>query len=128
MIVLDASAIVELVLDTARGARVGQRLRGEDLHAPQHMVIEAASAVRRAMVRGLISQRDAEIAVNDLLAVPVQRWDVMALFDRAWSLKRTHTVEDALYVALAEGTGSPLITCDASLGRSVGHSASVEVL
>lgn len=128
MIVLDACAIVEMVLDTARGALVAQRLRGEDLHAPQHMVIEGASALRRAMLRGLISERDADIAVADLLSVPVQRWDVMALFDRAWSLNRTHSFQDALYVALAEGTGSPLITCDARLGRTVGHSASVEVL
>ncbi len=48
--------------------------------------------------------------------------------ERIWALRHTHTAYDASYVALAELLPAPLITCDARLARSVGHSATIELL
>jgi predicted nucleic acid-binding protein len=43
-------------------------------------------------------------------------------------LRRNLTSYDAVYVALAEGLASPLITCDGPLGKAPGHAATVEVV
>ena len=63
MIVVDASAVAELLLETTKGAAVAGRLRGRTLHAPAHFDVEVASVVRRAIARELISDRDGLIAI-----------------------------------------------------------------
>lgn len=47
---------------------------------------------------------------------------------RVWELRHNLSAYDALYVALAEGLGADLITCDARMGRASGHRAHVVVL
>lgn len=128
MIVLDASAAVELVLATGPGASVARRLRGEKVHAPAHFDIEVIGAIRRAVVRGLISDHEGLVAVADFLSLPVRRWPTKPFVQRAYQLRTTHTVADAVYVALAEGLPAPLITCDGRLAESHGHGAEIEHL
>jgi len=45
------------------------------------------------------------------------------LLDRIWELRHNFTAYDAVYIALAEATGSFLYTCDEKLRR--GHGATV---
>lgn len=126
MIVLDASAAVELVLATPPGATVARRLRGEALHAPAHFDVEVIGAIRRAVMRQLISDHEGLVAVASFQGLPLRRWPTMPFVQRAYQLRSTHTVADAVYVALAEGLGAPLITCDGSLAQSHGHHARIE--
>ena len=42
-------------------------------------------------------------------------------------LRHNLTAYDAFYVALAETLGVPLLTRDAKLGGSVGHSADIQI-
>ncbi len=46
---------------------------------------------------------------------------------RAWQLRHAITAYDALYVALDERLDIPLVTCDAKLARSNGHTAKIEL-
>src|SRR5271166_2448714 len=128
MIVLDASAAVELVLATPSGAAVARRSRGETVHAPAHLDVEVIGAIRRAVMRQLISDHEGLVAVADFLSLPVRRWPTKPFVQRAYQLRTTHTVADGVYVALAEGFDAPLITCDGRLAHSHGHDAEIELL
>lgn len=128
MIVLHASAAVELVFATPPGAAVARRLRGEAVHAPAHFDVEVIGAIRRAVLRGLISDHEGLVAVADFLALPLRRWPTKPFVSRAYQLRDIHTVADGAYVALAEGLAAPLITCDVRLANSVGHGADIEFL
>lgn len=128
MIVLDASAAVELMLTTPAGAAVARRLRGETVHAPAHFDVEVIGAIRQAVVRQLISDHEGLVVVVNFLSLPVRRWPLKPFTQRAYQLRSTHTVADGAYVALAEGLGVPLITCDGRLAQSHGHNAEIELL
>lgn len=117
MIVLDASAAVELMLTTPAGAAVARRLRGETVHAPAHFDVEVIGAIRQAVVRQLISDHEGLVVVVNFLSLPVRRWPLKPFTQRAYQLRSTHTVADGAYVALAEGLGVPLITCDGRLAH-----------
>jgi predicted nucleic acid-binding protein len=130
MLVLDASAAVDLVLELPVGVPVAHRLRGErsELHAPSHIDVEVLSAIRRAVLRGLIPMRDGQVAVDDFKQLPIRRWLAAPFLDRALGLSATVAPADALYVALAESLGATLITTDAALSRSHGHGAVIELI
>lgn len=128
MVVLDGSAAVELLLATAPGAAVTQRLRGETVHTPAHLDVEVIGAIRRAVVRELITDHEGLVAVADFQSLPLRRWPTKPFVERAYQLRSTHSVADGIYVAVAEGLGAPLITCDGRLARSHGHRAEIELI
>jgi predicted nucleic acid-binding protein len=128
VIVLDASAAVELILATPPGAAVAQRLRGETVHTPAHFDVEVTGAIRRAVVRQLIRDYEGLVAVAEFQVLPLRRWPTKRFVQRAYQLRSTHTVADGVYVALAEGLSAPLITCDARLAQSHSHDAEIELI
>lgn len=126
MIVLDASAVVELVL----GRRVSElraRVRGESLHAPYVVEIEALHAIRSAVRRDEVSDGDAALARANLRSLPLVLYPHRPVLERIWELRHTHSAYDASYIALAELLPAPLVTCDARLARSTGHDAQIEL-
>jgi predicted nucleic acid-binding protein len=129
MIVLDASAVVELLLDTVAGRNVATLIADANmgLHVPHLLDVEACSALRRLAREKLIEDNDAEAAIEDLLALDLQRHSHEGLLERAWALRPNLTSYDAMYVALAEALDATLITCDAQLARASGLGARVEV-
>jgi predicted nucleic acid-binding protein len=52
----------------------------------------------------------------------------MPLLERCWQLRANLTTYDAVYVALAELIGAPLVTLDAKLADAPGPTCSIEVL
>lgn len=76
MMVPDASAVIEVLLQTKRGRRLEERLfaPGETLHVPHLIDIEVAHAVRRAWRQGLIDDERAAEALDDLAAWPLVRY------------------------------------------------------
>lgn len=129
MIVLDASAVVELLLDSPKGERVRARIsRTVTLHAPHLLDLEVAQALRRYERVGTLSPERARGALSDLSDMPVERYPHDPLLPRIWALRRNATAYDAAYLALAEALEAPLLTADARLGSVPGHDARVEVL
>lgn len=129
MIVVDASAILELLLRTATGQRVEDRLltRRESLHAPHLIDVEVAQVLRRYEGGGALSPERGEEALADLADLPLQRYPHDVLLLRIWELRRNVTAYDATYLALAEALRAPLVTCDAKLATAPGHRVKVEV-
>ncbi len=130
MIVVDASAVLELVLDTEAGRTVAERLLipSEALHAPHLLDVEVTQAVRRYVASRDIQPAKGRQAIADLLDLPVARHPHTVLLPRAWELRRSISAYDAMYVALAEALDAPLLTRDGRLSRSHGHRARVELI
>jgi predicted nucleic acid-binding protein len=130
MIVLDASAVLEVLLQTPAGAPITGRLLDPraSLHAPHLLDLEVAQVLRRFVNQGKVDAQRAEQALQDYLALPLERYSHDLLVPRIWQLRHNLTAYDAAYVALAEVLGATLLTCDGPLSRASGHLAKVEVL
>jgi predicted nucleic acid-binding protein len=59
---------------------------------------------------------------------PLRRYPHDVLLPRVWALRDNLTAYDAVYGALAEALGAPLITRDRRLANVAGHRAKVEVV
>lgn len=129
MIVLDASAVVEILLQTADGAPVSERLLTSDvpLHAPYLIDIEVSQALRRFVARGEVAPGRAFKAIEAFPDLPMERHSHLILLPRVWQLKENLSSYDATYVALAEALDATLLTRDGRIARAPGHSARIEV-
>jgi predicted nucleic acid-binding protein len=129
VIVLDVSAVVELVLGSPRGATVHARIQhpGESLHAPHLLDVEVASVLRRYQLSGELSAEAGREALADLAGLDIARYPHDLLLPRVWELRTSVTAYDAVYLALAELLEAPLLTLDRRLARARGHGARVEV-
>jgi predicted nucleic acid-binding protein len=127
VIVLDASAALEVLLRTPASAAIEERLfaPGETLHAPHLIDVEIAQVLRRYARSGQASAERCEIALEDWAEFRVTRYAHEPLLARMWALRDNFTAYDAAYVALAEGLEAPLLTRDARLARAPGHGASI---
>jgi predicted nucleic acid-binding protein len=129
MIVLDASAAVDWLLQTSAGQSIERRIysRNETLHAPHLLDLEVTQVLRRLALQRVVSTRRADEAVRDLLDLRVARYPHLVLLPRIWQLRHNFSAYDAAYIVLAEKLGAALITRDARLGAASGHAAAVEV-
>ena len=130
MIVLDASAALELLLGSVQGARVRERIIGADetLHAPHLLDVELANATRRWVLQGRISASRGRALLDDLRATPLTRYPHDFLLSRIWELRGNASAYDAAYIVLGEVLSAPVLTCDARLAGIPGHAAVVEVI
>jgi predicted nucleic acid-binding protein len=129
VIVVDASALLEVLLNTSHAGRVAARLfaPGETLHAPHLLDLEVAQVLRRYTAAGALTDARGAEAVDDLRDLPLERYAHTLFMERIWQLRRNLTAYDAAYVALAEALEAPLVTRDAALA-SARHDATVEVI
>ena len=130
MIVIDASAVLELLLRTDKGIKVQARVLvlEESLHAPHLIDVEVAQTLRRLVnLKGITAARG-EQALEDHVALNIKRAEHKDLLERVWALRDSITAYDAAYVVLAEVLDVPLITCDSKLARSHGHKARIELI
>ena len=133
MLVVDASALTELVLGRAAGEVVGEHLaaHGFAVHAPHLVDVEVLSALRRLVASGEMTAARAGEAIADLLDLPIERFPHDILVPRIWGLRENFSAYDASYVALAEAVADepvPLLTADARLAKAVGDLLDVRVL
>ena len=130
MIVVDASAIVELLLQTPLGIRVERRLYDQetDLHAPHLLDVEVVSALRRLVHTRELDAGRAREAIDDLGLLRIMRHGHVDLALRAWDLRRNFTAYDAMYLALAEALDATVVTSDAPLAAAPGHSVRIDVV
>ena len=129
MIVVDASVLAPALSDDGDdGDLARRRLAGETLFAPDLVVLEVVSTVRRALRRGRLEPRRCTHALSDLRALPLSCASHRPLLTRIWELRDKATAYDAAYLALAELLRTSLLTADAHLARVPGTRCPVEVL
>jgi predicted nucleic acid-binding protein len=129
MIVLDASAAVDWLLQTSAGQRIENRIysRNETLHAPHLLDLEVTQVLRRLALQAVVSVHRANEAVRDLLDLRITRYPHLLLLPRIWQLRHNVSAYDAAYIVLAEKLGAALVTRDARLASASGHAAPVEL-
>ena len=130
MIVLDASAVIELLLGTPAGRIVATRIANneESLHAPHLLTVEVVQVLRRLNATGIISNARSAAALTDFLDLDIERWDHEVLARRIWALRHNLTAYDGAYIALAESLPAPLLTADRRLAGAPGNTATVDVI
>ena len=130
MIVIDASVVIEVLLQTSDGIVITERLLKprERLHAPHLIDVEVAQVLRRYVLRGELYPERARQALDVLAAFPLTRYAHEPLLGRMWMLRENLTAYDAAYVALAEGLRAPLMTRDRRLAAAPGLATAVELM
>ncbi|OLS97105.1 hypothetical protein BJF90_42930 [Pseudonocardia sp. CNS-004] len=125
MIVLDASALVDLVLDQRGSEWVVGQIDGEEIAAPAHQPGEVLSALARLVRSAVLTPEVARDALDEALDLPQRLVPPPAAhIRRAFALREHIRVTDGLYVALADELGCALVTTDR---RLVGAHAPCEV-
>jgi predicted nucleic acid-binding protein len=126
MIVLDASAAIELLLRSSNGELVEALIEDPDetLHAPHLLDVEVTQVLRRLCRDGTVSAKRAALALDRYAELRIARYDHSPLLARVWSLRDSLTAYDASYVALAERLAARLVTFDERLAKAK-HRAAV---
>ena len=119
-VVIDASALVDLVVQSERAPAVAQAVGSTDMVAPDVVNLEVLSILRRLERTGELAAREAVQAVEDLMDAPVRRFSTLPLLAEAWSLRANVSAADACYVVLARILRCPLVTADRKLSRAPG--------
>jgi predicted nucleic acid-binding protein len=117
-VVVDASAIVDLLVDSPLAARVRDRLRDTAWHAPAHLDAEVLYALGRLARGGHLLDAHVQPRLDLLASMPVQRQLLAPLLLGAWARRLDLRLLDALYVELARQLDAPLITTDQRLARA----------
>jgi predicted nucleic acid-binding protein len=130
LIVLDASAVLELLLATTAGRRIARRIRSPrlSLHVPHVIDLEVAQVLRRYVARRVLEEARARLALELLAQLDLVRYPHDLFLPRIWALRENLTAYDAAYAALAEALPATLLTLDRRLAAAPGIKASVELL
>jgi predicted nucleic acid-binding protein len=129
VIVLDASAAVDWLLQTSAGQRIEQRIysHNESLHTPHVFDLEVTQVLRRLVREGAVPAHRADEAIRDLLDLRITRYPHFVLLPRIWHLRHNFSAYDAAYIVLAEKLGSALVTRDGRFASASGHAAPIEL-
>lgn len=129
MIVVDASVLAPALADDGPDGDLARaRLRGETLAAPDLIDLETTSVIRRLARIGQLDERRANLAMMDLVELPLRRAPHRPLLRRCWELRHNLTVYDAAYVIVAEALEVRLLTADARLANAPGPRCEIELL
>ena len=125
-VVVDANLLVVLVSGDARGPMASAQIEAwiaanHEIHAPELLPYEVASALTRLVSGHAISSHQARSAWETLEILPIVKHplsdDLPRVVDIALRLKR-QSAYDAAYIALAEELDATLWTLDGPLARN----------
>ena len=117
-VVVDASALIDLLLGEPLGYAVAARIDGTVLHAPAHLDAEVLSGLGRLHRAGRLTAPAVARQLAAVAAAPITRHALPDLVGRAWERRNALRLADAIYVELATTLDVPLVTTDARLGRA----------
>lgn len=127
MIVVDASAVVEVLVGPPNETLAARLAAEEVLHAPHLLDTEVLHVLRRLEQRGVLTPARVETARTTFDALAIDRYPHRPVSDRVWALRPALSTYDATYVALAEALDAVLVTTDRRIGGANGSQATVEV-
>lgn len=129
-VVIDASAAVEILADTARGRRLAKLLPTDAVGwVPEHFYVEVAGVVRhQTIVARTLDDEAASEVLNRLERWHLRRAQPAPLIAAAWRFRHNMTMADAIYVALAAELDAALLTDDLKLAKSPGLPTNVKAL
>ncbi len=117
-IVIDASAFVELLINTSLSSKIGRAIGSAELISPDVVNPEVMQSLRRLERIGRLASERASSAIEQLADNNIQLIPTIGLLREAWSLRANVSAYDACYVALARAFDCPLLTTDKPLARA----------
>lgn len=127
MIVVDASAVIEVLVGEPNETLAARLAEEAVLHAPHLLDTEVLHVLRRVEQRGDLTLERAAWARDMFDELAIDRYPHQPLNERVWELRPAVSAYDATYVALAEALEATLVTTDGRLARAAGVRATVEV-
>lgn len=118
MILVDASALIEVLLGSSKGAELESILTREELVAPELLDVEVASGLARLERASILTPEDADRAIARLEALPLERIGHRLLARDAFRRRHSIRVTDAFYVSCAHFLNAPILTLDQRLIRA----------
>jgi predicted nucleic acid-binding protein len=130
VIVVDASVLANVVADDGADGRVARDHVAAAAAAsiPDLADVETVAVLRKRWLAGTLPVNRFARAIDDLAALPLQRFPTIDLMPRAFELRANLTVYDATSIALAEALDCELVTADARLSRAPGLRCPVRVI
>lgn len=117
-VVIDASAIVDLLVEGPAASWVADRIADTSLHAPGHCPAEVITAIHGVVRRGRPLPESAEAILSRATVLPIELVDVRNLLVGTWARRDRHSLTDALYVELAARLDTVVVTTDRRLARA----------
>ena len=117
-VIVDASAMVDLLVGSTLAASIEDRLRGHELHVPSHFDAEVLSALGRLQRAGELTVRQVTSRLQRVAAAPIHRHLLAPLLVGAWKLRHNLRLVDALYVELADRLDALIVTTDAGFAAA----------
>jgi predicted nucleic acid-binding protein len=127
-LVIDASALVELLLQSKKAKKIEQAIGDAELIAPDLVNLEVMQVLRKFELRGKLTRERASTAVSRLVESQISRFSTLALLEDAWSMHDNLTAYDACYVALAREHRCELLTTDIALSKAPRLNVAVTVV
>ena len=128
MIVLDASAAIEAYIDSPSTGEIDRLFEQNTLLAPQSLGVEVMQGFRRMVFAGESDERQASLAIRNIMELPIVLMPFEPFVERIWELRHNVSAHDAWYVAIAETFGVPLATTDRRLANATGPTCEFVVL
>ncbi|MGC1185483.1 MAG: PIN domain-containing protein [Candidatus Dormiibacterota bacterium] len=116
-LVLETSALLDLVVGDAEGRAVREVLRNHQVHIVDHVAVAAARALQRLSEGGFLSTAELNLRVRLLATAPFTTHPASALLPAA--ARRTGLgIGDALSMELSDRLAAPLLTTDSRLAST----------
>ena len=123
ILVVDASAAVDLLVRSSAGERIRHALRdvgGATLVTVAHLDAEVLSALARLHRANVLTHGQVSDLLDRLATLAMQRLPItQSLLQAAWGMRDNVAARDALYVAATKAVDGKLVTTDDRLARAV---------
>lgn len=117
-LVIDASAMVDYLVDSPLATRVADRITGNEISVPAHFDAEVLSALGRLQRGGELSEAQVEARVALTAQAPFHRHLLAPLLEGAWARHHNVRLVDALYIELATQREVTIITTDSRMSAA----------
>lgn len=130
MIVIDASALIDALLDPERVPQVQAAFENENspVIAPSVIDLEVAQTFRRMVRAQEILPTRGVSALQSMALLPLERVHHVNFIQRIWELRDNATAYDAVYIALAEHLEAPIMTTDRKFEGIAAHNAKIVLI
>jgi len=125
-LVIDASAMVDYLVDSPLATRVADRITDNEISVPAHFEAEVLSALGRLQRGGELSEAQIEVRVTLTAQAPFHRHLLAPLLEGAWARHPNVRLVDALYIELADQLGATIITTDSGMSAASANAERIE--
>ncbi|MFV1969437.1 MAG: type II toxin-antitoxin system VapC family toxin [Acidimicrobiia bacterium] len=118
VLIVDASAMVDLLVGSPLADSIQARLRGHELHVPAHFDAEVLSVLGRLHGGGHLTVRQVNARLQRIAAAPIQWHALPPLLAGAWRRRHNLRLVDGLYVELGNELDASIVATDAVLASA----------